>query len=285
MGLAESDGGAGFGLAEEVLVFREFGRFVTPGPFLPTVLASHLSAAAGATEFTRSIVAGTEPVALAVPRGAADGGGCRHYDLFDAAGADWALVAESAGLALVPIGAFGARTAVDCIDPGVRLETAVAAIAATHASTAPGLWLRALVLAAAYLAGIAEAVRDMAVRHAGGREQFGRPIGTFQAIKHPCADMAIFAEAAWAQVLFAAVSVQANRVDGAFQAHAAHLSAVRAARSNASHNIQIHGGMGFTDECDAHLFLKRAEVARLQLTEPADELDTLLALPGPDAAA
>src|SRR5690606_38484351 len=107
--------------------------------------------------------------------------------------------------------------AADSIDPGVRLEkTTVPGATAVARVAGPDLRTRALVLSAAYLAGIAEAARDMSVSHAKVREQFGRPIGVNQAIKHRCADMAVQAEAATSQSLYAAAAEDARFDDARF---------------------------------------------------------------------
>lgn len=120
--------------------------------------------------------------------------------------------------------------------------------------------LRLRLIDAATLAGIAAAVLDMAVAYAGIREQFGRPIGTFQAIKHHCSNMAMAARCARDQTSFAAVALDDERDDAALQVECALLVAGQAALDNAGKNIQIHGGIGFSDEADPHLFLKRAQL-------------------------
>ena len=118
----------------------------------------------------------------------------------------------------------------------------------------------AQVLLASQAAGLAAVARDAAVEYAKIREQFGQPIGAFQAVKHRCADMAMRALAAEDLVGFAAVAVGNKRKDAALLAAAALNMALRAALLNAASNIQIHGGMGFSEECDAHRFLKRARL-------------------------
>jgi alkylation response protein AidB-like acyl-CoA dehydrogenase len=100
----------------------------------------------------------------------------------------------------------------------------------------------------------------MGVEYAKLREQFGRPIGSQQAIKHHCANMAIAARCARDQVGFAAVAVDEGRADATLQVESALFVAGRAALDNAGANIQIHGGIGFSDEADPHLLLKRAQV-------------------------
>jgi alkylation response protein AidB-like acyl-CoA dehydrogenase len=104
----------------------------------------------------------------------------------------------------------------------------------------------------------------MSVEFAKVRQQFGKPIGTFQAIKHRCADMATRTEVARAVVVFAAVAVQEAVQEGEgnldFHVHGAKALADDAAIQNATDNVQNHGGMGYTWESDAHLYLKRARV-------------------------
>src|SRR5690606_33176714 len=130
------------------------------------------------------------------------------------------------------------------------------------------IWSHAQVLASAFLAGLAEAARDMATEHARTRIQFGKPIGVNQAIKHVCADMAVAADAAISQTLFAAIALQSGRGDSMFQVLAAKSVATRAAIDNAANGIQVHGGMGYTFEHNAHLVLKRAHVYAHLFGEP-----------------
>jgi alkylation response protein AidB-like acyl-CoA dehydrogenase len=141
------------------------------------------------------------------------------------------------------------------------------------------MFIRASVLAAAALVGIAEATRDMAAEYSKVRVQFGKPIGAYQAIKHRCADMAVRAEAASSQVLFAALSIDEGRPDDAFQAASAKVVASDAAIRNAADNIQIHGGMGYTFEHDAHLYLKRAHVFDRIAGDSRQHLAHLMDLP------
>jgi alkylation response protein AidB-like acyl-CoA dehydrogenase len=120
--------------------------------------------------------------------------------------------------------------------------------------------LRLRLLDAATLAGLAQAAVEMGVTYALERQQFGRPIGTFQAIKHHCANMAMAARCARDQTSFAAVAVDEEREDAALQIESALLVAGSAALDNTGKNIQIHGGMGFSDEANPHLLLKRSQV-------------------------
>jgi alkylation response protein AidB-like acyl-CoA dehydrogenase len=286
LALSEEFGGAGFALPEETLVFREIGRRLAPGPMLSTVLGARVAAQLGDRELTASIVAGDTLVGLVQKiDGERDGAHVtgRLY-LLDAVGVDQVLLIGPDGAGLIATAELGELTAVNSIDPGVRLST-TAHVDVTASQWVPAqteqLYLRGLVLASAMLVGIAEACRDASVEYAKTREQFGRPIGVNQAIKHQCADMAMRAGAAWGQLLLAAASVASSRPDAEFQAVAAKLIADSTAKENAAHTVQVHGGMGFTAENDTHLYVKRAEVLGLVLGQRTEHLARLLALPAP----
>lgn len=321
LGLPEQLGGAGFGLVEEALLFRELGRRVAPGPFLSTVLGARVAALAGSDKVANAVLAGETAVALAQRRhdavtepaassasagsaasaassasagsngsngsnGSAGSSGSAgltgRFDLIDGPGADYALVVTRAGAGLVETRGLAEAVVLPCIDPGVRLAT-------TQADDVPFVaWLpagddrtfqRGLVLATAVSVGIAEATRDMAAEYAKIRVQFGRPIGVNQAIKHACADMAVRAEAAASQLFFAAVCVSTDRADAEFQALSAKIVGDAAAVANSAANIQVHGGMGYTYEHDANLYLKRAHVLEHAFGERTDHLANLLAQP------
>jgi hypothetical protein len=116
-------------------------------------------------------------------------------------------------------------------------------------------------LVAAMLLGMAARGTELAVAYAGEREQFGKPIGAFQAVKHMCADMLTRAEVARGVVYAAGVTLDGRGVDDVDRlVAAAKITAGDAAKGNGKACIQVHGGMGFTWEIDAHLFLKRAIV-------------------------
>jgi alkylation response protein AidB-like acyl-CoA dehydrogenase len=140
------------------------------------------------------------------------------------------------------------------------------------------VWRRdASVLGGALLVGLAAATVDLAVAYAKERQQFGKPIGSFQAVKHLCADMLVRSEVARAAVHAAAVTIDQPDVGDAERAAAgAGLLAVEAAIANGKTCIQVHGGMGFTWEVPAHLYLMRARVLAGEL-EGADALAELVA--------
>jgi alkylation response protein AidB-like acyl-CoA dehydrogenase len=139
------------------------------------------------------------------------------------------------------------------------------------------LTLLGSVLISAMLVGVAEATRDMGVEYAKQRVQYGKPIGSYQAIKHPCADMATRCEAAVSLLLFAALAVREGRPDAVFQVAAAKRIATQAALENSRANVQIHGGMGYTWEHDAHLYVTRARVLNQVFGDVHAQQATLLA--------
>ncbi|MCW2897800.1 MAG: putative Acyl-CoA dehydrogenase [Streptosporangiaceae bacterium] len=278
----EDIGGAGLDLEDEALLFRELGRGLVPGPFLASVLGARLAGLAGHADLARSIVTGEVLVGLAERRDGEPRGGRPvrgTFDLFDTPDTRYVLVVDPSGAALLDTASLTDVRTIECIDPGTRLASAQAGGAAPLCWVAAGddpIRSRGLVLASAVLVGIAEAARDQAVEYAKTRVQFGRPIGVNQAIKHACVDMAVAAEAAWEQTLFAAISLRSGRGDAEFQVLAANVVAGRAALDNAAASIQVHGGMGYTYEHDAHLYLKRAHVVEQFFGSTRDQLGGLL---------
>ncbi|MGW6358078.1 acyl-CoA dehydrogenase family protein [Streptomyces sp. NPDC055092] len=283
LGLDEEHGGLGRPLEDESLLFHALGRRLASGPYLACVLGARVAARHGDTALAEAIGEGRVLVGLAEARGEAVVGpdGVKGaFDLIDAADAGHLLVVTEHGAALFEAPGAGQVETVEALDPGMRLATATLEVTRVlhwvPADTDP-LWLRALALNAAMLAGVAEATTELATRHAGQRVQFGKPIGVNQAVKHACVDMAVRAEAAVSQSLFAAVAVRSGRPDALFQLLSAKSVAGRAAIDNAASCIQLHGGMGYTDEHDAHLYLKRAHALNHLFIEPVDVLARLLA--------
>ncbi|MET7411762.1 acyl-CoA dehydrogenase family protein [Streptomyces rubiginosohelvolus] len=256
--LPEEAGGVGLGLPEAVLLFEEAGRALLPGPLVATHLAAGLVKGAAEGEAVVTAVAGELPVA--------------HL-----AEADAVLVGTDA-LAREPLvgealrAFLAAARPVRSMDPLTPLhrapadaERAPAASERTRADAerAPAATERApahagrfrfeaALLTAAEQLGSAARTTEAAVQHAGDRKQFGSPIGSFQAVKHLCADMLARTEPARAAVYAAAVTGDPVEIA------AAKLLADEAAVRNARDCLQIHGGMGFTWEADVHLHLKRA---------------------------
>jgi alkylation response protein AidB-like acyl-CoA dehydrogenase len=184
--------------------------------------------------------------------------------LLDAREARLVVVWNDSGIGLLHAEALRAQAVeVQATDPSVLLQRCVVpagALLGWVPAAQGALHRQAQLLVAAQLLGMAEASRDMAVDYAQVRMQFGQPIGAFQAVKHRCANMAIGAEALRAQLVLAAIAERDGWPDAAFQVDACRLLAARCALANAGANIQMHGGIGFTAECDAHLFLLRAHL-------------------------
>jgi alkylation response protein AidB-like acyl-CoA dehydrogenase len=253
LGLPEELGGTGYGLVEEALVAKEIGRHVTPGPFVATVLAARVAAYAGSESLAGEFMSGAARAAVAIP-GADD-----VLTLVDATTATHVLVVRPEVAAVVEIAACADREPLPSLDELSTRESARLAgmPIASVAADVDSIYQRGSVLISAVLVGIAEACRDMSTDYAKTREQFGAPIGSFQSIKHACADMAIAAAIADAQLTFAALSVVEGQPDADLQVAALRVVTTRSAMSNARENIQVHGGMGFTWECPAHFYPKR----------------------------
>lgn len=255
LSVAEADGGVGYTVVEESLIHGAFGRSLLGPSALATSLAVHLASTNGNGDLAAAFIDGSARAAAARQR---EKGGIQ---LFDGEMASHVVVFSRGRLALHAKADFTEFVQAECLDDSVVLHRAgLAPGAAALAADEGRLHRLAMLLASAYLAGIAEAVRDMAVGYAKIRNQFGKPIGSFQAIKHFAADMATAAESATALTHFAALAMRNAWGDEAAQVSAAKLVAARAAVTGAARNIQIHGGIGFTAECDAHRFLKRAHL-------------------------
>jgi alkylation response protein AidB-like acyl-CoA dehydrogenase len=287
LGLPESVGGAGYALSEEMVLFEELGRVLAPGPWLGSVLAAHALADAGAAAprgALERIIAGELRVALCLdPCGGpltSSGGtlsGVRS-SVLGAGLADAFLVVDAAGVF------FAAKEDGVTVTgaPSLDATNPVGAVDFRHApvSRLPAAIVRnqsAVVLSCAdAVGGIARTV-EMSVEYAKVRKQFDKPIGSFQAVKHRCADMAVRAEVARSATTYATVAVRDGASDAAFQVSVAKILCANAYLGNTADNIQNHGGMGFTWECDAHLYAKRARAFDATLGSRRVQLDTLVA--------
>jgi alkylation response protein AidB-like acyl-CoA dehydrogenase len=237
------------GMVEASLVFEELGRAAVPGPLVGTFLT------AGVAE---------GPVTALDPR---------HPPLVVAhlAVANSVLVLDPAGplLASPPAGTELAEP-IDPLSPLHELAS-VPTGSPYDAAAFTQLWQEGALLTAALQIGLAARLTELAVDYAKTREQFGRPIGSFQAVKHLCADMLVRTELARASLHSAAVMLDDPGVGDAARAIAgAKQLADEAGCGNARSCVQVHGGMGFTWEVPVHFLLKRAW---LQATEfgTADE--------------
>jgi alkylation response protein AidB-like acyl-CoA dehydrogenase len=243
----EAAGGSGLSAVEHALFFRELGRNVGPVDILAQSLAARVVQDAG---LRGAILAGEYGVALAVK----DNGGLR---LLGATDATYALQADPERAALLQIDGSGAA-AIPSLDPATSMRRLEASAAVTAMSEGPDVWRMGQVGATAMLVGIAEAALDLIVEYAKVRETFGRPIGAYQAVRHACADMAVRVEAARAELWYAATALKEGRDEAATHLNAAKHLANQAGVANSDACIQLHGGIGVTEEHDAHLLLKHA---------------------------
>lgn len=260
---AEEAGGSGLGAAEEALIVLALGRRLAAPTVLATIGAGHAG-----FDGVRAGASGTPRVAAGYRRGG------KVVAVGDA-DAQFLLLREADGAALYQA---AAGTELDGRNWLARLET-VDALGEPLARFDAKALLRLRLLDAAALAGVAQAAVDMAVEYAQIREQFGRPIGAFQAVKHHCANMAIGARSARDQVSFAATAIDQGREDAELAVESALLVAGAAAIENAGKNIQIHGGIGFSDEADPHLLVKRAQLLAALAGGIEAATDRLAALP------
>jgi alkylation response protein AidB-like acyl-CoA dehydrogenase len=243
--LPEDQGGVGLGMTEAVIVFEELGRALVPGPLVATHLAADLVKGAATGE---RIITFREDL----------------DDLVEYASiSDAAILMGQNGETLIeaPLGGEPVEP-LDPFTPVSRITSGRADVVVNI--DADHFRRQGAALTAALSSGIASRTVELAVDYAKEREQFGQPIGAFQAVKHMCADMFVRAEVARAAVDAAGVLLDAGDPGAARAVASAKLLASEAAVANAKTCIQVHGGMGFTWEVDAHLYLKRAAVLATQ---------------------
>jgi alkylation response protein AidB-like acyl-CoA dehydrogenase len=289
----EAYGGAGLGMLELAIVLHEMGRALMPGPFLSTVLGGRLLMHAGSdaqrARWLPSIADGSAlaTVALlesgvrwdfdgvtAVARPDAGGFALAGTKLFvpDAHVADLVVcalrraddgepilaVVEPRGAPLRAMPSVDGTRKIFALDlDGVHVP--VDHVLAGDAPAALAAFLdEARVALAADMAGGAERVLEMTVEHVKTRQQFGQPIGGFQAVQHACADMMVAVECAKAAATYAAWALAERTDDAPVAAATAKATAGDAYRQVTAKAIQLHGGIGFTWEHDLHLYYKRA---------------------------
>ncbi|HKA92913.1 MAG TPA: acyl-CoA dehydrogenase family protein, partial [Acidimicrobiia bacterium] len=293
----EEAGGLGMGAVELAVVVEELGRVLAPGPFVPTVTQfAPVVAEAGSPEqqqrFLGGVAAGetTGALALVEDDGSIDAGRVSSTASLDGDGfvlegtKTAVLEAESADEIVVVarrpdvddgVGAFVVpRTEarvdpIDAFDPSrplARVTLDAVRVGADRVLGEPGPATaaavgRAVEVATAALAvetvGAAQAIFDITLAYAKQREQFGAPIGSFQAIKHKFADMLVTLERARATSYFAALTIAEDDERRSLAASTAKAAAGDCAALLAKEGIQIHGGIGYTWEHDMHLYVRR----------------------------
>ena len=293
----EEQGGAGLGLVELALVLEEMGRAAYPGPFFATVVLGGLGIQLGGNaaqkdKWLSAISAGKARATAALLEEHLDWDPASTATTAEKSGSGFTLSglkrfvpwAHVADVALVP-----ARSpeglSLFLVDPksaGVTLSPMVGidltnrwsemrldkvAVGTDAALGQPGsagplldsLLRRAAVMSSAEMLGAARRCLDMSVEYVKVREQFGQPVGSFQAIRHRCAEMLLEAENAHAAVYYAAWALTAGAEDAAIASSICKAYVSDAARKVCGDAIQVHGGIGFTWEYDLHLYMKRAK--------------------------
>jgi 3-oxochol-4-en-24-oyl-CoA dehydrogenase len=273
----EEYGGSGYGLPELVVVIDELGRAVAPGPFVPTVIASAAIAKDGTADqksrLLPGLIDGTLTAGIGLDgqvqindgpkNGIADG----DAGIVLGAGlAELLLIGAGDDVLVLDRGRAGVSVDVpDNFDPTrrsgrVRLHNVSISADDVLPGARESALARARTLLAAEAVGGASDCVDAAVDYAKVRQQFGRTIATFQAVKHHCANMLVAAESAIAAVWDASRAASEDEAQFRLIAAVAAALAFPAYARNAELNIQVHGGIGFTWEHDAHLHLRRALV-------------------------
>ncbi|MEV5705597.1 acyl-CoA dehydrogenase [Actinoallomurus sp. NPDC052274] len=296
--LPEEHGGQGFSVLELAVAVEEMGRALAPGPYVPTVLASAVIAAAEAPKARRELLpglaGGTLTGAVCLATGLT---GRRSGDaLIVGGGAGPVLGGPTADVLVVPVAVGdGAEEwvalyrrecdvetpdAVDAVRGSARVAARDAVVPADRVLTGVTVQdVRALaaVILGAEACGVAGWAVEAAASYARTREQFGRPIGQFQGVKHKCARMLIELEKARAAVWDAAQAVVAGD-QVPYATGVAAVVAPDAAVACAEDCIQVHGGIGYTFEHDAHLYYRRALTLRAALGRAADERASIAGL-------
>jgi len=302
--IPEEYGGAGFGYVELVVVLEEMGRALLCAPFFSTVgLATNALLVSGddaaKAEYLPGIASGETIATLAYTEetgrwdldgvtlaATASGGGwtldgTKSYVL-DGHTASLILVAarSESGLSLFAVTGDAAgleRTPLATMDQTRKqaklgFSGVEGRLIGEEGSAGPVLSktldLAAVALAAEQVGG-AQRVLDMSVEYAKHRIQFGRPIGSFQAIKHKCADMLLEVESAKSAAYYAGWAAAEDNEELPVTACLAKAYCSEAYFHAAAENIQIHGGIGFTWDHDAHLYFKRAKSSELILGDPS----------------
>lgn len=244
----EAQGGLGLSLLDGVLIAAELGRAGVTDPLADTALvAAPLLAKAGGQEaLLAAIASGEAKVALQHPVNP------WVADLDDASH----MLSVSDGMLLLTE-RTGAAALLDSVDPLRRLFAPVAP-AGSEVGSADALLDHAALIAAAQLVGAADAMLTLSTEYAQNRNQFGQPIGSFQAVKHHLATAVVKIEFAKPVIQRAAIALAKGAASAPAHVSHAKLAAADAAWAMSETAIQTHGAMGYTYEVDLHFWMKRA---------------------------
>jgi alkylation response protein AidB-like acyl-CoA dehydrogenase len=269
---------ARLGAVELALVARALGARLAAVPYVDSAAVRYALAGAGheleagpaiafaASEPGRTFAPADPAAILDAGRLTGEKSSVAHAATVDSLAVP-AAAADGLALALVPADAATAIEAEDTLDPGlhpalVRFDGVAVAPASVVADTGAGSLVERLaatagVLACAEAVGAAGAVLGLARDYAAGRRQFGRTIGSFQAVRHLLAEMYVKTESSWSSVLYAAASLDEDEPDALRTASIAKSYAARATLDVAHGALQVFGGVAFTAEHPAHRFLRR----------------------------
>jgi len=262
--------GLGLGWVEAAVLLEEVGRHTAPAPFLPTLLALEALAKAGDGRAS-SLATGERVGCVAWSR--RPGAVAEEDDGTLSGRPDPVVAADAADVVVIwtPDAVYAAD--IDEIgrpapEPAMDGTRSLAWLHLDHApvvrlggaEAAAALLDRAAVGASAEMLGGAARVLEMSAQYAKDRVQFGQPIGSFQAVKHRCADMVVDVEGMRSTAWWAAWAIAAGDPDTSVAASTAKTWCSDAARRVMASGLQVHGGIGFTWEHDLHLYLKRSQL-------------------------
>ena len=263
----EDHGGVGLNFIDTVLVHEALGAALCPGPIIAATLAAGL---------VNGVIDGSVVPCII------DLGSDGPLVVENFRSSDVLLVVDDAGIGIIESDNISGTDIAHPTDPTtpVTILTNLPETKSIGDADLAKQWRqRGSLLASAQLSGNSSGSTALAVEYAKEREQFGRPIGSFQGLKHLLADSWIRTEVARSSVWAAGVTVDEPEVGSIDRAVAgARLTAARAATENAKTCVQVHGGMGFTWEVDAHLFLKRAWVLETQFGSIDDAAEVVAQL-------
>jgi alkylation response protein AidB-like acyl-CoA dehydrogenase len=316
LAIPEELGGAGYGFAELAVVLEETGRNLFTGPVLPSIVlaptALLLSGDEQACErYLPAIADGSTIATLAVSEdsamwnesditvtakvGDAQGWALTGTKRYVLSGAEAGLILVAArserGVSLFVVEAPATGLVVEQLPvmdltrrlASLTFDDCPAVLIGAEGEAWPTLekvFDRAIVALACEQAGAAAEVLDSIVEYLKVRQQFGRPIGSFQAIKHRCADMLVELESARSAAAYASAAVAAGADDMSVAASIAKVYCSQAFYHITAESIQMHGGIGFTWEHPAHLYFKRAKAAEVLLGSPAAHRERIATLIG-----
>jgi alkylation response protein AidB-like acyl-CoA dehydrogenase len=282
--ISEEHGGQGLGTVELIILMEELGYALAPLPFLSNAAAGLLIDAAGSDAQKQRWLPGIASGEARGTAGILKGDGEARL-VPDADSADVIVLTGHEGARIVERGQAEVEP-VETMDATRRFARVRAADAGEplEGDRMPGLARTAAALAAE-LTGIAQRAMEMSVDYARDRKQFGRPIGSYQAVSHRCAQMLLETEGARSASYYAAWCGDAEPETLPLAACMAKAYASDAGWRVCTSALQVHGGIGFTWEHDLHFFLKRAKVGAMLYGSAREHRDAVAGLAAPRAAA